>query len=70
MIDVLKKRFVAIVAIHISKNDPTQCGYGACRFLDELEQECILFAKRLRTDSVGNFKRCKPCCAALDANVS
>jgi len=59
-----KKRMVTVnVAIHINKDDPSQCGYGSCRFLDELEHECRLFVAKLRSKDVGFFRRCKACLA-------
>lgn len=66
---VQKKMIMANVAIQICKEDKALCGDTtdkSCRFLDDKEEVCILFAKPLKVtkpDLAGetSYKRCKPC---------
>jgi hypothetical protein len=64
-----KKMVVANVAIQISKEDPQLCEDTvdkACRFLNDVDEICVLFDKPLKVTKDGEqfFLRCKPCLTA------
>lgn len=68
---VVRKMVIANVAILIDKENPERCGNqpegDMCRFLNDFDDTCVLYAKSLKIDRKVEgtpFMRCKQCLAA------